>query len=753
MSSSKKNRWYLYIFFKAFIILFLIISAIYFSLLIIAPSPSPVPSYQSCDIVCINVTSEKQAYNPGEKIELKINVIPQKDLDRIDFSGTAYFYDWKLRTIHQHSARDFSSGELEVLKSSLPLPFFAPPGKYRMELQAFPSENGAKTSYVFYLVPSIEHYLFGGSLLILFTLLNYYSRFVFRKLLETYNVVIHNAGTIYRTLKEESRNEPLREKKDEKERAEEFHWKYHLLNRIPIFRNFTKWMYKEGNWYVLTLVTLFIVAFVLRVWNIEQLSPVRDEYSHLIVAKEIFYGQQFDYYRGLTVSYMVAFLFKLFDTTSLFVARLVPVIIGSLTTIVIYFLGKRINKKIGIISSFLWVFAPFSIGISRYIREYSFICFVVPLAVLYILYFLDNVYKLKFDKNSFAKVSILFLLLLSTFFHGINREIFGGTYDKPLQVIALVIFLTYFSYVVKEKFLPINEEKRKRLTQLTIVCLFILSMLFTTNLIYRLPFIPKNWGYDGNYFNLYFDGSLNWSHGAAQWFLDSGYPDFFLILLFLLPFVFYYYQRSFLSYFFAFWALIISLTLYVPLVKPFFPRYAYYALPFYIIVYASSIYILLKTRELFNQKKVRLVYSLVLIVFILSIFNPITSVNTLLSEENGAIDVKTGLRHDKTFELLAFLEKEDFSEEKFVGNSILLTRNHAIFFYYYNFTEEKCIELGNDYNIKDIQNYTKKYNNGWFISDNLRNKLPEKTQTIDNTTLVYIGGVEGRYGFDVYRWD
>ncbi|MFO7966373.1 MAG: hypothetical protein R6U44_02110 [Archaeoglobaceae archaeon] len=722
--SAKDN--YLHTSLRILSIIVLIFSMVYVLLLLTSPSPVPVAGSESCNTVCVNLSSEEQVYNPGDRIEFKIEIDPKEYVERVNFSASAFFYDWKLRTIHQHSARGFAPGEPEIIEYPVSLPFFAPPGKYRLELE---TTNGAESSYAFYLVPGLVHYAWGFSLLAAFVLINLKFDLLFRK-----------SKKAYQNIKKEIELEPIKERQEEEERSKEFGSKHPSLAKIPFIRHVAGWIHKEGWPYTYLLLLLFVVAIGLRIWNLDNLSPVRDEYRHLLVAEKILRGHPLDYTRALPVSYLVAFLFKVFNSTSLFVGRLAPVILGSLTTIPLYFLGRRLNKKVGVFAAFLWVFSPFSIGISRYIREYSLICFLIPIVVLYLLYFLDNMDKLKFNLRSAVKIGVLIALFLPFLPY---QEIIGGTYYRPLMIVGVTVLLVY-----SISFLRVSKITAKKIP----LTLILFGLLFF--LIYQINFsmLSQGFGFEGNYINLFFESSLSYEQSASQWFMYSGLPLIVLLPLFALPLAFYYKKKNFLAYFLCFWAIIISLTVFLQLIdRNLYARYAYYALPFYILVFASSIVVLVKSANIFEGKK-KLVYSCLVLVFLFFVFNPLTAVTTLVNEENGAIDVKTGLRHDKTFELLEFLDERNFSEVEFGEDRVLLTKNPMILYYYYNLTEEECISLKDDYTREDIFDYVAEYEEGWFISDNLRNKLPERNQSVGNKTLVYADGVEGEYGFDVYRW-
>ena len=408
----------------------------------------------------------------------------------------------------------------------------------------------------------------------------------------------------------EIKRDKIKEVQKEEKQKRAFVTSCPRVNSIPILRNLARWAYNEGVIYAFLLFIIFLAGVALRIWNLGYLSPFRDEYTHLLAAQGIW-----EYKRAQVTTYLVSFVFNLFDTTSLFIARLVPLIFGSLTTIIIYFLGRKINKKIGIIAALLWAVSPFSIGMSRYIREYSMNCFIMALFVLCFIYFFNSMKLSKFKIGSFlslksgVKMILLFIPIIGTF----RQAWFGETY-KPIILLALVCFFLYFASAIKIKEFFRDKSHRKKIS--LIVILLSLFFIFTLSNIVNFSRLGNNiqeydFDFKENYINLYFDSKLDYQWSAAQWFLDSGFSEFLLIPLFMLPLLFYYKDRNFLVYFSCFWVLVLSLTVYIPLINPdrvLIPRFVYYAMPFYAIVYSAAIFIIYKSMKLFKHSRWFFVY-------------------------------------------------------------------------------------------------------------------------------------------------
>src|SRR3989344_283282 len=206
------------------------------------------------------------------------------------------------------------------------------------------------------------------------------------------------------------------EKNIESRRLNDFEIKFNKLNSIPILGRLSKRLYCEGIFYILVLFLLFIVAFLLRAYHAGDLGLVVDEPFTYSVAQNIvgkFNFLDFNnnyYYRGWPYTLLVAFSFLLFGDSE-FSLRLVGIIIGSLTPIVLYLVVRKIyNKNLGLWAAFLLTFFAWYIFYSRWGRHYILASFFIILSTYYTyLYFKSN--KVKFAIPSFVFTALMVLTL------------------------------------------------------------------------------------------------------------------------------------------------------------------------------------------------------------------------------------------------------------------------------------------------------------------------------------------------------
>ncbi len=127
---------------------------------------------------------------------------------------------------------------------------------------------------------------------------------------------------------------------------------------------------------IFLIISLITIAFITRFLFLDGLFPTTDEYLHLREAQKIVspIGILFhngEYERAFFITWILKELFLLFEM-SVSIARLPGVIISCLTTILFYFVLRKENKTLAILSSLLFAFSPWSSMLSRTIREYTY---------------------------------------------------------------------------------------------------------------------------------------------------------------------------------------------------------------------------------------------------------------------------------------------------------------------------------------------------------------------------------------------
>ena len=341
-----------------------------------------------------------------------------------------------------------------------------------------------------------------------------------------------------------------------------------------------------------------------------------------------------------------------------------------------------------------------------------------------------------------------------------------------LYMLSFIFAFIFILKFINLKSLVMNK-KFYFLILFIIVIFLIITPIFINNYQWLLEnnnFINKEESYENMMFN------PQWSHGDnnlnLQWFSNSNFNKLFAIVLFIMPLLFFYKNKFFLSNLLSF--LVIYLPFLYIINRYFAPRYIYYSSIFYIIIYSCSIFFLITLHKLFT-KKLKLIYFFLISIILISFFNPITVVNGLINENKSANNPKCGSYHRYIFELIDYLKKNNFST-----NDILISSNSDEFMYYYNYDFAKnksewpyCEYKYNKYNNKFLYDYGKiyqttnitfirkivnKFEKGWIIMQcnekTLQNKLlPIVDQELFSKGLIYMGHVGiGCGGYDVYRW-
>ncbi|MFA4960237.1 MAG: hypothetical protein WC548_01090 [Candidatus Pacearchaeota archaeon] len=602
-------------------------------------------------------------------------------------------------------------------------------------------------------------------------------------------------------VEQEIESDKIKEENAEKRRAEEFDWKFRKLAwfdfdygikrawsdkryglwllrvlispvvwiaRLPY--SFVRWMYKEGWWYSVGLIAIVALGFVLRVWNLGKLSPVFDEYLHLNAGKRFFLEGSFNYPRARFLSYLIGIIFTLNGGTSVFLARLPLVIISSSSVFFIYFLGREINKKTGLITSYLFAFCPMIIGMSRYIREYEFYLFLFIILLLFIIKISKNILK----NRRYLKNYIIFIILIMGYYFFIERIIV----IIEILIISL-IFLFVYNYKALSKKISIKHI-------ILIGAILVILILFFLNAYSEV--IDISFKGEKLYSEMLFDGTWNYKGFTLNWFSGTFVGKIFLISVFLCPLLFNR-RKLILSSYISFLIFFIGLS-YIANTY-FAPRYIYYAYPFYILIFSFSIYLILKTIKSSKYKKI---YYLISLLIVFAFFGPLNSIEGISSESNGIVDIKTGMVHYDIHPLFNFLTLNNFSNK-----DVLISSDELIFSYYYNYTYLKDFENyplkridyhkessipEYDYSDIFVYYYTEdirynyfcrdsvcnmsesdriykimsKYKSGWLILDKDRNKnwndegFPQSSFNLEDIPVTYIGSTEGYRGFDIYRW-
>lgn len=192
------------------------------------------------------------------------------------------------------------------------------------------------------------------------------------------------------------------------------------------------------------LLASFALALILRFYDLGGLDSYRDEEHHIFKAYSLLESGDSDYTRSPLVSYLAAIFAKIFGANGfyeyLFAGRVSSAIIGSLVVFPLFYLGRYINQYVGVVSAFLWATSPWSISVSRLIREYAIYPFIILIACIAIV---ELYRQFKSEKSSFVKIAAygLLLLLLNAY------AIFFDKYST-LKLIVLVEGILIASLII-----------------------------------------------------------------------------------------------------------------------------------------------------------------------------------------------------------------------------------------------------------------------------------------------------------------
>ena len=176
------------------------------------------------------------------------------------------------------------------------------------------------------------------------------------------------------------------------------------------------WRIPHREWIV--IIGLTGLAALLRVFNLGNLYPYADEYSHLLAARDLLQGAPlFSVFNRslLTVTVPVFISQRLFGI-HLWSARLPGTIFNAAAIVPLYFLTRKINRPVAVLSGLLYASSPMIIAVSRNVREYAYYPALFYLIVYAMILFLerlpDKLIIFRDWKKPFARETRLLTLAL-----------------------------------------------------------------------------------------------------------------------------------------------------------------------------------------------------------------------------------------------------------------------------------------------------------------------------------------------------
>jgi tetratricopeptide (TPR) repeat protein len=215
------------------------------------------------------------------------------------------------------------------------------------------------------------------------------------------------------------------------------------LTNTKLVKDFNKfsWFYEKE---ILIVCSIFLISLLVRIIYLISISneplfnfPSLDDHTHIQWAEKNIqnnFNDEFEYFRApiypLFLSVLLIILGK-----NLFFIRLVQMVIGSISAVLIYKIGKNIfNKKVGffsgLFSSFYWLFIFFE----------AELLIPVLLINLILLFFLFATNKNAYKISNTVIISIIFVFIL---------------YTRPNIILLLPVipvwYFIFFKYIRKRK--------------------------------------------------------------------------------------------------------------------------------------------------------------------------------------------------------------------------------------------------------------------------------------------------------------
>ncbi|MBU0497917.1 MAG: hypothetical protein KKG04_08205, partial [Candidatus Thermoplasmatota archaeon] len=432
-------------------------------------------------------------------------------------------------------------------------------------------------------------------------------------------------------------------------------------------------LYIRNNKHILFLTFAIISAFVIRIWRLDYLSPATDEYAHIIAAQHFLQDGLFYYKRGAITSYGTAFFIYLFgDANKLYLSRLTSVFFGALSVIPIFYLSKRISPYVAYMSVLLWIISPFAIGYARYARMYS------SYSLIYIFYFLITLLLCdQMKKEIWSKKTALLSVILSTVLL-LNITLFKATADFKGVYLAIAIPATYLIFLTIKRILESSIIKPyKAVTVIIFSCAIVIGaklVIFSSDV---SSFFTNKISFNSFYTDLFFSSGIADPAKAWQWF--SGLPLHILFFITLsIGGTLYYYKNNTTR--FIFWTFILGLLFTCLTINKNISRVAFFLLPFFTIISATGIIMLVKSVRQTN-KWLNFVSTIIVSFLLLTIYSPLTSIATIMNEQEMTVDTKTGIDHLDNFSVIDYLK----NNTDFNSKHTLITSNTLLFAYSYNY--------------------------------------------------------------------
>jgi len=509
--------------------------------------------------------------------------------------------------------------------------------------------------------------------------------------------------------------------------------------------------------YLLALVAIFFAGILFRLVEVEIIGIYADEFSSLIAAMGLvdhglpnyvkngeliqFYADYDTFPRAYFLLWTTATLFEWFGQ-SLLVARLQVIILTAATAIPIYFVGKQINRRVGLIAAFVWLISPWALMIGKLVREYAF--FPLFYLILFLIFvWLANYLLAVFEKRKRMSYSMLALGSIAVIFPLVYAFILD-----PLSTFQQVI-VPYFTALLYIIYMFLSSKRIRRQMKIRILSVMALLVIAGASIIW--------WGIPGDP-NLDLTSSFTWVWvdiifltNPRQWFFETGAYLFYLIfavgalgsIMTLVkgkfPVIFFY-ALTFLTYLYAY-------TFHFARYGR--PRYGFVMHVWMIPIIAFGVYLLYLILR--DQKTAlrKWLATITLAVMLLLTFNPVNTYKAIYTEK---IDGFNRVAEEYLFRFDAVHEKYG---EEFRDSAILCSTCGPLYWFgtvdlmdnkVNTFSFNKGKMFGRAMEIVEENEH------GWMILDEWRFReqgLPFEDLDFQGNIFVFVEKINGFY---IYKW-
>ncbi len=498
-------------------------------------------------------------------------------------------------------------------------------------------------------------------------------------------------------------------------------WKFHLRWYIQVGQWITAERFSRQD--VVLMLLMWMLAFGLRGFYLESLSPYVDEYAHLLAAKKLLLGAPLNsvYQRSLWITTIpVLISFRLFGV-AIWSARLAGVFVNSLAVFPLYWLTRRINRPIAAIAAFLYATNPWLIATARNVREYAYYPLYFYGTVCVMIWFLEHFFAHKWKMGKLRIFGGALVLIIPV--------IYGLFLDPQSTFKALLLAYGVFAIFLLWKVFEFIRSPYWR-----VVCVFLaiapgvivfwlnfkdLFTLISPGFLYRLRLFltPSNQQWYSSriliFVSLAFLSSVRLAFVFRHRIWISSYIVG-LFVVFFLPLVFWFSRYS-------------------------RPRYLTMVEIWYVLFLAIGVYVLWSYIKIILPRRWAILVSVLMLV---STFNPIESLRPAFWKPLG---LEIYLQREQTY----ITEESHFNV--FAAHEFLMKHVSpadalvaSVYGRYAEFVDEPKFNAMLNYKdqpLSFVVQFVRRYSSGWIVLDRYRipEGLSKNSLTFDNVFINYIG--------------